>query len=352
MGVSSIRAPIRMGSFYPHSFPRKVDKGARHPVQQSEHRPVPKREPHAHSEKMSKRFGLHVARSAGGERAKNTWSALESDSETEPEVETKTMTPPRKTRPQAPLAPKRQKTSPVECTLTLNLLNDDPVLTAMSNGDLLWGDLLTKDQVYEPVSSPSTPVEEPATLRGSETEFWSAPWAAKLGELVPDVYDTSKLSDVDFENMMAWLYDKGWWVGDFERSWVAFEPDNLPSRYWIAPADLTTGPIKVVHFGTCCGGHGHSHKKKAKSAETTQILRFCRSTPCTEEGCRYVHGDTIPRVDRPCAFGAACGATDPTGLKRSQCLYMHPGETWSAELVITRPVAPATVVAAPPAESL
>lgn len=292
--------------------------------------------------KMSKRFGLNVARSAGGERTKNTWSALLSDSDSESEFETKT--PPRKTRPQAPLAPKKMATA------DLDLFADDPILSAMNRGEIEWGTLLTQDQVYtiyDPVSVPSTPVEEgPSPLRGSEAEFWSAPWAAKLGELVPDVYDTSKLSDVDFENMMAWLYDKGWWVGDFERSWVTFEPDNLPSRYWIAPADLTTGPVKVVRFDTCCG---HSHKKKAKSAETTQILRFCRAaTACAEEGCRYVHGDTILRVDRPCAFGAACGATDPTGLKRSQCLYMHPGETWSAELVITRPAAPAV----PAAESL
>ncbi len=228
--------------------------------------------------------------------------------------------------------------APVDIS-TIDLFADDPLLAAMNRGEIQWGTLLTQDQVYilpsDPVSAPSTPVEQPATLRGSEEEFWSAPWAANLHELSSDVYDTSRLSNANFEDMMTWLYDKGWWVGDFERSWVAFEPDNLPSRYWIPPSDETK---KVVSFGgsSCCGGH-QKKEKKAKSAETTQILRFCRATPCTEEGCRYVHDDTIPRVDRPCAFGASCGATDPTGLKRSQCLYMHPGETWSAELVIRRP---------------
>jgi len=302
--------------------------------------------------KMSKRYGLHVARSAGGERAKNTWSALESDSETESPSPS---TPPRKTRAQAPLAPKRQKAS-LKADLsvdlsTIDLFADDPLLAAMNRGEIEWGSLLIRDDIYlpsDPVVVPSTPVEE---NRGSEAEFWSAPWAAKLHELANDVYDTSKLSNVEFENMMAWLYDKGWWVGDFERSWVSFEPDNLPSRYWIAPADLltSTGPVKVVRFGSSCCNHSHKKEKKAGS-ETTQILRFCRAAAaCAEEGCRYVHGDTIPRVDRPCAFGASCGATDPTGLKRSQCLYMHPGETWSADLVITRPSSSATVVAETPA---
>lgn len=284
---------------------------------------------------MSKRIGLNVARPVGDRRAKNTWSALQSDSDSDIE----SATPPRKTRPQAPLAPK--KMAPAD----LDLFADDPILAAMDRGEIQWGTLLTQDQVYtisDPVSPPSTPVVEETGFRGSEAEFWSAPWAANLGELVPDVYDTSKLSDVEFENMMAWLYNKGWWVGDFERSWVAFEPDNLPSRYWVPPADLLahTGPVKVVRFGGCCGGHG---KKKAKGSDTAQILRFCRAgTACAEEGCRYVHGDTIPRVDRPCAFGASCGATDPTGTKRSQCLYMHPGETWSADLVIHRPSGSAT----------
>ena len=80
-------------------------------------------------------------------------------------------------------------------------------------------------------------------------------------------------------------------------------------------------------------------KKKAPS-----VPRFCRAAgTCTEAGCRYVHGDTIPRVDKPCGFGAACGASDPSGLKRSQCLYMHPGETWTEGLVVRRPpVAAAT----------
>jgi hypothetical protein len=184
-------------------------------------------------------------------------------------------------------------------------------------------------------------------LRGSEEDFWAFPWSFKLHEYVSDIYGTQDLTDAEYNTMMTWLYEKGWWVGEFERSWVAFEPDNMPSRRWCPPSDETAR--KVVHFGssTCCGGH----RKKDKAADTAQILRFCRASPCTEEGCRYVHGDTIPRADRQCAFGSSCGATDPTGLKRSQCLYMHPGETWSADLVICRLVVAAAEPAEPAASS-
>jgi hypothetical protein len=86
---------------------------------------------------------------------------------------------------------------------------------------------------------------------------------------------------------------------------------------------------------SCCGhSHGHHQTKKPKTAT---IPRFCRAAPCEEEDCRYVHGDTIPKVNRSCGFGESCGASDPTGVKRSQCLYMHPGETWTTESCIHRP---------------
>lgn len=288
---------------------------------------------------MSKRSGLNVARSAGGERAKNAWSALLSDSDSDNESPA---TPVKKTTVREPVAPtKLPRNSCVSDTKApriegpIDLLADDPFLQKMTSGEILWGDLM-----YEPPTAPAnTPDPEPV-FRGSEVEFWSFPWAFKLQERTPDLYETTELTDAEYNAMMSWLYEKGWWIGDYERSWVSFEPDNLPSRRWCPPSD--EAPRKVVHFGSCCGGHSHKKEKKATSSQPAKILRFCRSTPCTEEGCNYVHEDTIPRVDRPCAFGERCGAADPTGLKRSQCLYMHPGETWSADLVIRRPVAVAT----------
>jgi hypothetical protein len=75
-------------------------------------------------------------------------------------------------------------------------------------------------------------------------------------------------------------------------------------------------------------------KPKAPKAVVT-IPRFCReAAACSKEGCRYVHGDSIPRVDKPCGFGAECGKGDPA--KRASCIYMHPGEVWSADLVVHR----------------
>jgi len=65
------------------------------------------------------------------------------------------------------------------------------------------------------------------------------------------------------------------------------------------------------------------------------VARFCKEgTACPTAGCRYVHGNTIPRVNEPCKFGAGCGSGD--AAKRATCLRMHPGETWTAELVIHR----------------
>jgi hypothetical protein len=65
------------------------------------------------------------------------------------------------------------------------------------------------------------------------------------------------------------------------------------------------------------------------------VARFCKEgTACPTAGCRYVHGNTIPRVNEPCKFGAGCGSGD--AAKRATCLRMHPGETWTADLVIKR----------------
>jgi hypothetical protein len=65
------------------------------------------------------------------------------------------------------------------------------------------------------------------------------------------------------------------------------------------------------------------------------VGRFCKEgTACPTAGCRYVHGDTIPKINEPCRFGEGCGSGDPA--KRATCLRMHPGETWTPDLVIHR----------------
>jgi hypothetical protein len=126
--------------------------------------------------------------------------------------------------------------------------------------------------------------------------------------------------------MLAWAYDKGWYVDVCGRETVKLQSDDGPSRRYI-PDNFWERPAV-----TCC-----DHEHKPKKAKTSTIPRFCRTANCEDLDCRYVHEDTIPKTNRPCGFGATCGAADPTGVKRSQCLFMHPGETWTPASCIHRP---------------
>lgn len=155
----------------------------------------------------------------------------------------------------------------------------------------------------------------------SEQELWTQPFTQNLSEHASDHFNTSKMSDEDYHAFMTWLLSEGWRVEEpVSRTYVRAEPDSLPSRPWrhIIP------PQPRVQRADC----------------TFPVARFCRKgRDCLEDTCRFVHGDTIARQNVPCHFGQYCGESDPTGLKRAQCLRMHPGETWTARSVITRPVA-------------
>jgi hypothetical protein len=66
------------------------------------------------------------------------------------------------------------------------------------------------------------------------------------------------------------------------------------------------------------------------------IAQFCKEgTSCPTAGCRYVHGDTIPKINEPCKFGAECGAGN--AAKKAVCLRMHPGEVYHPGMVVQRP---------------
>ena len=162
-----------------------------------------------------------------------------------------------------------------------------------------------------------------------EEEFYMQSFSGNITEIMSDRYNMADLSQPEYEECMTWLYANGWNVIELTREFIHTVPDDLPPRVWIP---LSERPEPVAS------------KKKVSGAT---VPRFCRDScggvPCASATCRYVHADTMPRLEKQCGFGAACGASDPTGVKRSQCLYMHPGETWSADLVISRPVA----VAAP-----
>lgn len=270
-------------------------------------------------------------------------------------------------------APPAPSTADLERRLA-ELLAADPEMVALNTPGVCWGDIFAG-----PVApAPAVVEDEERPLRGTYSDFWAQPFTDNLDEYTADVYDTRRLTDEEWNAMMKWLYWKGWWIGDYTREWISAEPDDLPARYWCPPRPETPDPspvgwgqnlpaklggpdeyeepakpCKVVrwddapadHSSSCCcaAAAPKAPKKKALRAAglaPVPVMRFCRAgeaCPEKETGCRYVHGDTIPKIDKPCGFGAECGASDATGLKRSQCIYMHPGEEWSADLCIHRP---------------
>ena len=217
------------------------------------------------------------------------------------------------------------------------LTASDPYADAMSSGSS-WGDL------EEPMVFGASPsLEELDTrkekdMRAQEDSIWDQPWSDRLGTYYADAYDLRDMTEGSYEACMTWLYEKGWMILQEDRDGVKAYPDNLPPRVWIAPPSRfeqlgQTGPLKESH------SHNHEGKKDGKKDGKGKgpVPRFCRDQACADAGCRYVHGDTMPRLNEPCNFGAACGANDPA--KRALCIRMHPGETWTTGLVVHRPVA-------------
>lgn len=234
-----------------------------------------------------------------------------------------------------------------------------PVVEAMIRGDAgtLWGDLVF---VAEPTIQSRPAVPAPLRRRANTVDdFWAQPWATNLTELWSDAYDTSRLTDAEWEGMMTWLFDNGWDVSDWDRQGVSCEYDNAPPRVWIAPrvleelAEADAAAPRRGYSRSCA----HTQKpaaagapscaaaapKPAKEKVAVVIPRFCRAgAACTDAGCRYTHGDTIPVQNKPCAFDGRC-----CGDKRATCTYLHPseGEVWTPDLVRHRPAAPAAPAA-------
>jgi len=252
-------------------------------------------------------------------------------------------TAPVKVRP-AFLEPRPVSPPPRVVTVALEA---DPCFAAMLRGDMAWGDIILASEAGLPIpevevyvpSTPPVPVtpvatefrrwdaevaapaaaeeEEPLIYdipepRRTEADFWDQPWAAGVHEHAYGHYSTAALSDTDWQACMRWIHAGGWAIDSWDRKeFVAFAA-NGPAVAWMPPRPKTSA---VPRF--CQGGD------KCKGADV----------------CRYVHGDTIPRVNEPCRFGDTCS-------KREACLHMHPGETWTEGMVITRPAAPATVAPA------
>jgi len=241
----------------------------------------------------------------------------------------------------------------------------DPYVQAMLHGGIQWGDLLTDEDNGLTLAQSLAQVAHRARLDGKsraqaaaahaareaaaeaariaeeiaivaahnehldrmyekEEEFYQQDFMANVGECGPCRYNTAELTDAEYEGCMTWLYANGWNVAEESRDFIHTWADTLPPRVWIPmSAAVAVAPAQ-----------------KEKKKEKVTVPRFCVKCDAANPAptCRYVHGDSMSRLDKPCGFGEACGASDPTGVKRTQCLYMHPGEIWSADLVITRPV--------------
>lgn len=329
---------------------------------------------------MASKFSTPVktpnSRAAGGARG-ISWAVLAGDSDSDSDSSPSPPPAPRKpaaARPAflepEPVSPPRSPpaAAPVAQMLTWE---SDPIMLALSRGDVLWGDLLCDDPAPAadgaPAAAPFRPRETEEQRQKRECEEWLAycdveeelmwrqPFAENLEMYWADCYDTRTMSEEHYNAFMSWIYARGWHLDGENRDGCKAIPDNTGEpRVWVPPSRFAA--MAAAESRGCaggCSGHGHGHghgrpprPQAAMAAAGTDagrrkgapVPRFCRAAAaCTEEGCRYVHGNTIPRVNKPCGFGETCGASDPTGVKRSQCLFMHPGEEWAEGMCITRP---------------
>jgi hypothetical protein len=150
---------------------------------------------------------------------------------------------------------------------------------------------------------------EATWARGTALEdgLWDLPCARFLDCHYNGGYDCSAMPEHDYATFMRYLYANG-----FDA--VAHGHRQKVYAVW---ADLPPGRIWV----------------NTKPPPPVGVQRFCVKCPAGSpaEGCQYVHGNTISRINEPCRFAEKC-----TGPKRASCIRMHPGETWSADLVIRR----------------
>jgi hypothetical protein len=255
----------------------------------------------------------------------------------------------------------------------------------MLRADVLWGDLIPlppcdlaaearRLAVWQNETAAAAAEAAEATRRShneQEAAFWAQPFAENMELSFSDCYDLRQMSDEDYAACMTWLYDQGWVIESEDRAGVSAVPADLPSRVWVSQVQaelVTAGQSRFAALApgadtvvTAVTHHAVPGRRAPQAKPKVTVQRFCRdsrgSVPCADPACRYVHDDTIQRLNAPCSFEAGCGASDPTGQKRSQCLRLHPlpgqehrlaanwstekefWETWTAELVIHRAAA-------------
>ena len=192
-------------------------------------------------------------------------------------------------------------------------------------GRICWGDLMV------PQSSFKLPPHLYVAPRPQQTAADESAFLAlnpRIREPRSDTYDLSKLTDAEFVTVMTWVYQKGWHVEEESRDWISAWPLSRP----LPPATFQWTPVSVdVPAPVPTPVPVPEAPRRPLSPRRTP--QFCRDGPACEKhrhkNCPFVHGDTIPRINRPCGSGATCH-------RRAQCLFMHPGEVWTKDSVIHR----------------
>lgn len=257
---------------------------------------------------------------------------------------------------EAPVASVTHATRVTEPLSLAQLIAADPVLVAMFGG-ASWADVLegpcavtAATDARANFSAAYIQAEREAhdaAQREEEAGIWCQPFSRKLEAHCGDCFDLGDLSAEEEGACMTWLYANGWHTHGSRTSLTAY-PADLPPRVWVAPVVNRFAGLLEEEEAPAAVASALSQPAPRPAKKAVTVPRFCRSSgggvACADAACRYVHADTMARVDKPCGFGAACGGSDPA--KRASCLYMHPGETWSAELVVTRPVAAIATVPA------
>jgi hypothetical protein len=210
------------------------------------------------------------------------------------------------------------------------------ILQAAMRGDIKWGDITDEDDV--PLRTPSLGYSVFPTY----ANIWDEPFSDNLDLHLCEMYDTRALSDDEFAACMTWLFANGWHIWRWNRDGFEAIPDNLPPRVWTSadmegeyipepekPDPRLAALLEALERKPTDPAPVAAPEIKKKKLPA-YIPRFCRDgANCTREGCSFEHGDRIQKCNRACGFGANCS-------KRSQCMYVHPDETWSDQLFIFR----------------
>lgn len=239
----------------------------------------------------------------------------------------------------------------------------DPLLEIMSNPEFQWGWIADAEaELGLDTVMFSMPCEEISSWDSMLHDGWD------VVEVLPGYYSTRNLNDVEFEHLMTWLCATGWEISLQSRklnivSCHHCNTNNEACQWsWSDLDDMEIEPEETheetrenpevryaVPKNACsnCGTHHWRSKTPCPVAQTkglskpgtdiglrdgAPVPRFCNlGKACPKPGCRYVHGDSIPRINAPCRFADTC-----CGEKRANCLHMHHGEKFVQGMVLTR----------------